>query len=109
MESTFRCRMILICRDLLMQAMHNKMLQRSELEMCERVYRGFCKSKSAMEEVRKEFLEKEPAIHLVIDQESANLGKYDLKDMHGYLDEFFTILKDDNRFDDNILSQCRAK
>jgi hypothetical protein len=75
----------------------------------ERVYRGFCKSKPAMEEIRKEFLEKESAIHLAIDREASDFSKYELKDMHNYLDQFFTILKDDRLFDDRILSQCRTK
>jgi len=75
----------------------------------ERVYRGFCKSKTAMEEIRKEFLEKESAIRALIDQEAANFSKYELKDMHFYLDGFFSTLKDDRRFDHNILSQCRTK
>jgi len=75
----------------------------------ERVYRGFCKSKPAMEEIRKEFLQKESAIHLIIDQEVSSFGKRELKDMHSYLDEFFVILKDDRRFDNSTLSQCRTK
>jgi hypothetical protein len=75
----------------------------------ERVYRGFCKSKTAMDEIRKEFLEKEPTIHVIIDQTAFSFGKYELKDMHSYLNGFFEILKDDHRFDDNILSQCRTK
>ncbi len=75
----------------------------------ERVYRGFCKSKPAMEEIRKEFLEKEPAINALIDQEASHFSNYELKDMHRYINEFFDILKDDHRFDDNILSQCRTK
>ncbi len=34
----------------------------------ERVYRGFCRSVTVMEEVRKEFLEKESAVHALIDE-----------------------------------------
>jgi len=75
----------------------------------ERVYRGFCKSKSAMQEIRKEFLEKEPAVNAIIDQEASSFSKYELNDMHSYLDEFFTILKDDNKFEKSILDQCRTK
>ena len=75
----------------------------------ERVYRGFCKSKSAMQEIRKEFLEKEPGVHLIIEKEASSFGKYELKDMHNFLDEFFDILKNDHRFEQSILDQCRTK
>jgi len=75
----------------------------------ERVYRGFCKSKPAMEEIRKEFLEKESALHAVIDEHAAHFSKNELDDMHGYLDEFFRILKSDDRFKDSILDLCRTK
>ena len=74
----------------------------------ERVYRGFCKSKPAMEEIRKEYLDKEAAVHALVDQESANFDQYDIKDMHKYLDEFFTILKSDNQFQRAIVEGCRT-
>jgi hypothetical protein len=75
----------------------------------ERVYRGFCKSKSAMEEIRKEFLEKEKAVHTLIDEQETHFSKYELKEMHGYLDQFFEILKDDSQFRQSILEGCRTK
>src|SRR5882762_1511699 len=64
----------------------------------ERVYRGFCKSKPAMEEIRKEFLVKESAIAAIINQEASNFSKYELNDMHSYIDGFFDILKKDQWF-----------
>jgi len=75
----------------------------------ERVYRGFCKSKSAMEEIRKEFLEKESAIHTIIDEHASYFSKYELSDMHDYLNEFFEILKNDSGFENSILDLCRTK
>lgn len=74
----------------------------------ERVYRGYCKSKPAMEEIRKEFLEKESALHAIIDEHARHFSKNELDDMHGYLDEFFRILKSDDRFKDSILDLCRT-
>jgi len=74
----------------------------------ERVYRGFCKSKEAMEEIRKEFLGKESAIQSLIDNESAFFNQRDMKDMHSYLDKFFDIMKDDRLFRINILEGCRT-
>lgn len=75
----------------------------------ERVYRGFCKSKPAMEEIRKEFLGKESAVHALIDLEASNFSKSELNDMHGYLRDFFDILKNDKEFQSYILDQCRTK
>lgn len=74
----------------------------------ERVYRGFCKSVSVMEEVRKEFLEKEPAVLTIIDQHASSFENYEVKDMKNYLDGFFYILKNDNQFKQSILEQCRT-
>ncbi len=75
----------------------------------ERVYRGFCKSKTAMEEIRKEFLDKESSLYAIIDQEASDFKKYELSDMKSYLKEFFDILKDDDKFHESILDQCRTK
>jgi hypothetical protein len=74
-----------------------------------RVYRGFCKSKTAMEEIRKEFLEKESAVISIIENESRNFSKYELNDMKVYVNGFFEILKSDQKFDASILGQCRTK
>jgi hypothetical protein len=74
----------------------------------ERVYRGYCKSKAAMEEIRKEFLEKESALHAVIDAHAKHFNNHELDDMHDYLDQFFRILKSDDRFKDSILDLCRT-
>jgi len=74
----------------------------------QRVYRGFCKSKSAMEDIRKEYLDKEAAVHALVDQESSNFKAYEIKDMHNYLDEFFAILKSDNQFQNAIVEGCRT-
>lgn len=75
----------------------------------ERVYRGFCKSQEAMEEIRKEFLDKENTIQLLIDEQAAYFDEYNMKDMHRYIDDFFDILRDDYRFKVNIVEGCRTK
>lgn len=75
----------------------------------ERVYRGFCKSPQAMEEIRSEFLEKEKTIQLLIDEQASYFDEYNMKDMHRYIGEFFDILRDDHRFKINILEGCRTK
>ena len=75
----------------------------------DRVYRGFCKSKTAMVDIQKEFLEKEAAIIGIIENESNNFSRYEVNEMKGYLNEFFEILKSDERFSTAILGACRTK
>lgn len=74
----------------------------------ERVYRGYCKTPSAMEEVRKEFLAQEGAIHSLVDKEAPHFTKYEMEDMHNYLNGFFNILKSDSHFKRSILDACRT-
>ncbi len=75
----------------------------------ERVYRGFCRHENIMDSVRKEFLALEPALNATIDRHATEFEAYDVTDMHGYLNEFFRILKDDGKFRTNILQGCRTK
>jgi len=75
----------------------------------DRVYRGFCKTKEAMEEIRKEFLEKESKVQSLIENESAFFKERDMKDMHSYIEKFFEILKDDRLFRTDILEGCRTE
>jgi hypothetical protein len=74
----------------------------------ERVYRGYCKTPSAMEEIRKDFLAQEGAIHALIDNESSHFTKYEVDDMHQYLDGFFEILKSDSQFKRLVMETCRT-
>lgn len=73
----------------------------------ERVYRGFCRAPSTMEEVRKDFLARQGAIHSLIDNEAHHFSKPELDDMHNYLDGFFKILANDAQFRTAILESCR--
>ena len=73
----------------------------------ERVYRGFCKTPSTMEEIRKDFLAQQGAIHALIDDEGPHFSKSESDDMHNYLDDFFNILKSDSQFRRAILEGCR--
>jgi hypothetical protein len=73
----------------------------------ERVYRGYCKTPSAMEEVRKDFLAQEGVIHSIVEDQAAHFSKYEMEDMHNYLNGFFDILKSDSRFKSSILEACR--
>lgn len=74
----------------------------------ERVYRGFCRTPSTMEEIRKDFLSHQEGIHSLIDNEANHFSKLELDDMHHYLDGFFKILESDSQFRTAILESCRS-
>jgi hypothetical protein len=73
-----------------------------------RVYRGFCRANGVMQAVRQEFLDKQGGIRDLIDSHSEQLNSFHTKDMHNYLNEFFEMLKDDGRFESQILKTCRT-
>jgi hypothetical protein len=73
----------------------------------ERVYRGYCKTPAAMEEIRKDFLNQEAAIHALVDSEAANFSKHEMNKMHAYLNGFFSILRNDGLFKRSIMDACR--
>jgi len=73
-----------------------------------RVYRGFCKSPEAMEEIRQEYLGKQDTLLTIINNETSNFTEFEMKDMLGYIQQFFDILKDDKQFKLAILQGCRT-
>lgn len=75
----------------------------------DRVYRGFCRSETAMQEIRKEYLDKETELQSLIAGESQHFSEMELKDMREYMDDFFRILRNDNQFQNNILRACRTE
>jgi hypothetical protein len=74
----------------------------------ERMYRGFCRSDAAMQQVREEYLVAEPKIMELVDGFGSELSAKDINDIKKYLGEFFDILKNDKKFNDEILSKCRT-
>ncbi len=74
----------------------------------ERLYRGFCRDEAMMMAIRDEFLEKETILFAEIAQLDPLVPGYEMKFMNNYLKEFYEILKDDKRFDFNIMSACRT-
>jgi hypothetical protein len=75
----------------------------------ERLYRGFCKNETVMQEVRAEFLKLEPAFNSTIDRHAVYFKSAEVKDLKDYLEGFFAILKDDAHFKESILEGCRTK
>lgn len=75
----------------------------------ERVYRGFCRSARAMEEIRQEYINNEDRILSIVKHESSHFTDYEVRDMINYLQEFFDILRNDHKFKESILSTCRTE
>ena len=78
-------------------------------KVTDRLFRGFCRSPQMTQIVRAEFLGKESTILGVVDQHSSLFDTKQIGPMKKYLQEFFQILKDDNRFKKEIVEKCRTK
>lgn len=74
----------------------------------QRLYRGFCRDELLMKAIRNEFLEKELLLFAEIEQLDHLVPGYEIKVMNNYLEDFFDVLKDDRRFEFNILTACRT-
>lgn len=74
----------------------------------ERLYRGFCRGESLMKTIRDEFLAKENLLYGEIKQLEHLVPGYEIKFMNNYLKDFFDVLKDERRFEFNILTACRT-
>jgi hypothetical protein len=75
----------------------------------QRIYRGFCRTEGLFDYVRKEYLNHEAEMMKVFDaKEIADMNPKDLAGAKKYIGEFFTILKNDKSYKENILSKCRT-
>ena len=75
-------------------------------EVTQRLYRGFCVHNSTLESARQEYLSKEQAIYGLVKNES-RLNSRSVKLALRYLEDFFDILRDNYKFDKNIIQRCR--
>ncbi len=75
----------------------------------ERLYRGFCRPEPIFQYVRQLYLDKEGEIMSQITSLQSELNPKETPGIQKYLGEFFTILKNDKSFKDNIYSKCRTK
>ncbi len=74
----------------------------------QRLYRGFCRDELLMKTIRDEFLAKETLLYAEIEQLADLVPSHEIKFMNNYMEDFFNVLKDDRRFNFNILSACRT-
>ena len=72
----------------------------------ERVYRGVCLNKSDLFKAAALFIEKKQSIYDIYENDQL-LTKNTKRDAIKYLDEFYTVMENENRFRRNILESCR--
>lgn len=75
----------------------------------QRVYRGFCRDETLLQEVRQEFIKLQTAFNTTIDGHAQYFSTDDINDMKNYLQGFIDILKSDRDFKESILEKCRTK
>jgi len=73
----------------------------------QRYYRGHCRSHELTEFVREEFLSREEKFLATTDELKDELPAKDIEEIKDYLKYFFTILKDDDLFEREVVSRCR--
>lgn len=86
----------------------NKTLPISKVSI--RLYRGFDREEKVMQAVRQEYLNNESEIYKIVDQyEPYFQDPKEFKEVRNYLKGFFKIIKDDKKFQNNILKKTRSK
>jgi hypothetical protein len=72
----------------------------------QRLYRGFCVHNPSLEAVRQEFLAKEQALYTIVSSTSL-LSEQSGDNMLDFLQDSFAILRDNEKFDKQIIRKCR--
>ena len=72
----------------------------------QRLYRGFCIHNPTLGTARKEYLDKEQQIYDLIRNEPRLSARFK-KSLPLYLGEFFDILRDDAKYDKQVIQKCR--
>ncbi|MBL7848483.1 MAG: hypothetical protein JNL40_13525 [Cyclobacteriaceae bacterium] len=75
----------------------------------DRIYRGFCRNESVVQNVRQQYLVAQPQVMEVLGQYEKNFVPRDYATMKRYIEDFFAILKNDNDFRKRIIDGCRKK
>ncbi len=75
----------------------------------ERTFRGFCRNKDVTQFVRRVYVNVKPSIINVLSRYEDYFNTKELAGMKKYLEEFYSVLANDVRFDKEILQKCRTK
>ena len=73
----------------------------------DRIYLGYCRSESVFQWVRTSFLNQESAIFAEIQNYESFLGATEYKRLRGFIADFYQTLKNDNKYEREILNSCR--
>lgn len=72
----------------------------------QRLFRGYCRHNSTLNDARELFLEREDAIIAVLDEEP-QLASKNRDKAEKYLKKFFEILRNDKDFNKKVIEKCR--
>ena len=72
----------------------------------QRLFRGYCRHNSTLNDARELFLEREDAIIAVLDEEP-QLASRNRDKAERYLKKFFEILRNDKDFNKKVIEKCR--
>ena len=75
-------------------------------KVTQRLFRGYCRHNSTLNDARDLFLEREKAIIALLDEEPLLVSRSKNK-AENYLERFFEILKDDKDFNKQVIEKCR--
>lgn len=73
----------------------------------ERHFRGFCRNQGMGEYVRLKYIELEPELWKKVRSLEKQLDPKEALVVENYLKDFFTLVKDKKRFEENVLKNCR--
>jgi hypothetical protein len=73
----------------------------------ERHFRGFCRNDDLAEYVRLKYLELEPDLWNVVRSVEGQMDPKQALVVENYLKDFFSVVRNKNRFDENISKKCR--
>ena len=74
------------------------------------MYRGFERSPEVLQTIRQEFLDKESAVFLMIDQyQSYFKNPKEFQKARDYISGFYKIIKDDKKFQTRIIKMARTE
>mgnify|MGYP001356562008 CR=1 FL=1 len=76
----------------------------------DRKYRGFKREQKYFDQVRKEFLDKKASlIEMVASFESEFTDPKEYKNMFDFMNDFYEVMEDDNKFKKSIVDESRTK
>jgi hypothetical protein len=75
-------------------------------DVTQRLFRGFCAHNATLEDAKQRFLAREQDIYSLVENES-RLTSDSKKEASEYLGEFFGIMRDQKKFEKEIIANCR--